>query len=92
MQECTIDVKNDKILFSCIVDGNESISAWRIKIYTLNDSALVLDTSKQTLSKPFYPIDSKNRNVVFEINLKDYLNDKFKNIHDIIKNDTIYII
>ena len=73
MQECTIDVSADKIPFSCIVDGNEAINAWQIKIYQLSDDTLFFTTDKQTLTTPFFPIDEKNRNVVFSIDLKPYL-------------------
>ena len=73
MTTSTIDATADKIPFSCIVDGNEAISAWQIIIYNLNDNSSVLDTGKIDLLTPFFPIDTKNRNSVFEINLKDYL-------------------
>lgn len=71
----TIDATADKIPFSCIVDGNEAISAWQIIIYNLIDNSSVFDTGKVDLLPPFFPIDTKNRNVVFEKNLKDYLGD-----------------
>lgn len=66
---CVVDVNADKITFSCIVDGDEPIYAWRIKIYKLSDNSLILDTGKKDLTTPFFPIDEKNRNVVFSIDL-----------------------
>ena len=73
MQECVVDVDAENIPFSCIVDGNEPIAAWQIKIYDIKTNMMVLDTGKQTLDVPFFPIDNKNRNVVFPVNLKKYL-------------------
>lgn len=72
-EECTIDINADEISFSCIVDGNESINAWQIIIYDIVDNTIVFDSGKITLKSSFYPVDEKNRNVVFEVNLKDYL-------------------
>lgn len=72
MQECTVDLNAKEIPFSCIVDGNESIYAWQIKIYKLSDGSLVFDTGKKTLDTPFFPINEKNKNMVFGINLRDY--------------------
>ena len=66
---CVVDVNADKITFSCIVDGDEPIYAWRIKIYKLSDNSLILDTGKKDLTTPFFPIDEKNRNVVFSVDL-----------------------
>ena len=79
MQECVVDANSEKILFSCIIDGNESISAWRIEIYDLINNSVVLTTDKQSLSTPFFPIDSKNRNKVFEIDLTPYKKQAFSN-------------
>lgn len=73
MQECTIDVTASKIPFSCVIDGNEAINAWQIKIYKLNDNTLVLDTNKQTLSSPFFPVDEKNKHVIFNRDLASYI-------------------
>lgn len=67
---CVVDVNADKITFSCIVDGDEPIYAWQIKIYKLSDNSLILDTGKKDLTTPFFPIDEKNRNVVFSVDLK----------------------
>ena len=72
-EECTIDINADEIPFSCIVDGNESINAWQILIYDIANNNVVFDSGKITLKSSFYPVDEKNRNVVFEVNLKDYL-------------------
>lgn len=72
-EECTIDLTADKIPFSCIVDGNESITKWQIKIYDITNNEEVFRTEEITLKPSFYPVDEKNRNVVFEINLKDYI-------------------
>ena len=79
-EECTIDITADEIPFSCIVDGNEAITAWRIVIYDINDDEIVYDTKQFDLPSPFYPIDEKNRNVVFSINLKDYPN-KYESVN-----------
>lgn len=75
MQECTIDLNESNIPFSCIVDGNEAVVAWQIIVYDINNGKSVFDSGKITLKSPFYPVDEKNRNVVFDINLKDYLGD-----------------
>ena len=72
-EECTIDITANEIPFSCIVDGNESIKAWQIVIYDLVTNDIVFDTGKITLKSSFYPVDEKNRNVVFSVNLKDYI-------------------
>ena len=74
-EECTIDITADEIPFSCIVDGNESINAWQIVIYDIITNDIVFDTGKITLKSSFYPVDEKNRNVVFPIDLKEYLGD-----------------
>ena len=73
-EECTIDLTADNIPFSCIVDGNESITKWQIKIYDITDNKEVFTTEEITLKPSFYPVDEKNRNVVFAVNLKEYLN------------------
>lgn len=72
VSECTIDMNADEVIFSCIVDGNESIKSWQIRVYRLKDNILVYDSGKITLDEPFYPIDEKNRNVVFSVNIKNY--------------------
>ena len=71
-EECTIDITATEIPFSCIVDGNESIKAWQIVIYDILDDKKVYDTGEIPLGTYFYPIDEKNRNVVFTKNIKDY--------------------
>lgn len=72
-EECTIDIAADKIPFSCIIDGNESINAWQIVIYDIVTNDEVLNTGKITLKSSFYPVDEKNRNVVFSVDLKEHL-------------------
>lgn len=71
-EECTIDISAKEIPFSCIVDGNESINAWRIMIYDINDDKKVYDTGQVNLDSSFYPVDEKNRNVVFTKDLTKY--------------------
>jgi hypothetical protein len=75
MTECTIDLNESNIPFSCIVDGNEAVVAWQIIVHDINNGESIFDSGKITLESPFYPVDEKNRNVVFNINLKDYLGD-----------------
>lgn len=72
-EECTIDITANEIPFSCIVDGNESVNAWQIVIYDIITNDIVFDSGKITLKSSFYPIDEKNRNVVFTVNLKEHL-------------------
>ena len=72
-EECTIDLTADEIPFSCIVDGNESITKWQIKIYDITNNEEVFKTEEITLESSFYPVDEKNRNVVFVVDLKKYL-------------------
>lgn len=80
LTDCVIDIgENNDMLFSCIVDGNEAINAWRIQIYRLSDNVLVYDSSKQECST-FFPIDENNKNVVFSINLKDYWSSEYYKI------------
>lgn len=79
-EECTIDLTADIIPFSCIVDGNESITKWQIKIYDITNNEEVFRTEEITLGSPFYPVDEKNRNVVFPVNLKDYFKDESGNL------------
>ncbi len=84
-EECTIDVAANNIPFSCIVDGNEAITAWQIVIYDILDDSEVFKTDEIHLEPSFYPVDEKNRNVVFHVNLKEYIpgdNDKFVNRAD----------
>lgn len=72
-EECTIDLTADKIPFSCIVDGNESITKWQIKIYDITNNEEVFKTEEITLESSFYPVDEKNRNVVFSVDIKEYI-------------------
>lgn len=72
-EECTIDINADEIPFSCIVDGNESVTDWQIVIYKIETNDVVFDSGKITLESSFYPVDEKNRNVVFSVDLKEYL-------------------
>lgn len=72
-EECTIDISADEIPFSCIIDGNESVTDWQIVIYDIITNDVVFDSGKITLESSFYPVDEKNRNVAFVVNLKDYL-------------------
>lgn len=81
-EECTIDLTADKIPFSCIVDGNESIKAWQIVVYDIITNDEVFNTGEITLESSFYPVDEKNRNIVFSVDLKDYIpedNNTFRN-------------
>ena len=71
-QECVIDATANDIIFSCVVDGDEAIGAWEIKIYTLIDNALMFDSGKQKLSSPIFPINAKNENAEFEVNIKNF--------------------
>ena len=73
-EECTIDLTADKIPFSCIVDGNESIKAWQIVVYDIITNDEVFNTGEITLESSFYPVDEKNRNVVFTEDIKQYPN------------------
>src|SRR5574344_1383097 len=75
VEECVVDAASyNGLNFSCIVDGNEPVYAWQIKIYRLSDNILVYDTGKIICESLFFPIDEKNRNVVFSKNLNDYNN------------------
>lgn len=74
LQECAIDFNSDVIPFSCIVDGNEAVYSWQIKIYSLDKNILVYRTGKVSFATPFFPIDEKNKNEVFSINIKNYSN------------------
>lgn len=67
-----IDLNSDDIPFSCVIDGNEVVTKWQIEVSRLNDNVLVFDTGIQTLSKPFNPIDNRNRSQKFTINIRDY--------------------
>lgn len=82
-----IDLNSATLPFSCIVDGNESVTDFQIVISKLKDNAVVFDTGMQKLNTPFFPINNRNQNVVFSIDLKDYANtvsgeNKFVNSSD----------
>ena len=72
-EECTIDLNAEEIPFSCIVDGNESITKWQIKIYDITNDEEVFKTEEVTLESSFYPVDEKNRNVEFLVNLYEHI-------------------
>lgn len=72
MSECVMDASADSKVFSCIVDGSESVVSWRIKIYTLASNTMVYDSGK--VSTQFYPVDEKNRNVIFKADISDHAN------------------
>ena len=80
-----IDLNSDTLPFSCVIDGNEAITDFRIVVSSLKDNVVVFDTGIQTLEKPFFPINNRNQNVVFSIDLKKYFDtaivksDDFKN-------------
>lgn len=89
MQECVVDLKSESIPFSCIVDGNEAITDWRIRIYLLSNNNLVFDTGLQSLDNVFYPIDEKNRNVVFPIDLKKYVDNTKYNFGYVLNDSSV---
>lgn len=74
-----IDLNSDTLPFSCIVDGNEAVTDFQIVISRLKDNVVVFDTGMKKLDKPFFPINNRNQNVVFKINLKNYLNSDAQN-------------
>jgi len=67
-----IDLNSMELPFSCIVDGDEAITKWQIIISKLDDNSIVFDSGEQELVTPFYPINNRNQNVVFKVNLKEY--------------------
>lgn len=67
-----IDLNSDTLPFSCIIDGNETITDFQIVVSKLSDNTVVFDTGMRTLGKPFFPINNRNQNVVFTAYLKDY--------------------
>ena len=67
-----IDLNSDALPFSCIVDGNEVITDFQIVISRLKDNEIVFDTGMHTLETPFAPVNNRNQNVVFTIDLKQY--------------------
>ena len=73
-----IDLNSTVLPFSCVIDGNEPIVKWQIVVSRLSDNAEVFDTGEQTLETPFLPIDNRNRNVVFTIDLKKHFNSSAK--------------
>ena len=74
-EECTVDLKANKIPFSCVVDGNESVTKWQIVIYDITNNEEVFRTEEIPLEFSFSPVDKKNRNVVFSVDLKPYVKD-----------------
>ena len=73
IERCVVDLNEYSIPFSCIVDGNTAVTAWKIVVYRLSDNAKVFDTGEIELDTPFYPVDSKNRNNTFQVDLKKYM-------------------
>lgn len=67
-----IDLNSASLPFSCILDGNEAITDWQIVVSRLTDNTVVFDTGKQTLKTPFFPINNRNQNVVFNVDLKEH--------------------
>lgn len=67
-----IDLNSDTLPFSCIVDGDEAIKYFQIIVSRLEDNSVVFDSGKRELKPLFYPINNRNQNVVFSINLRDY--------------------
>ena len=67
-----IDLNSSTLPFSCVVDGNEAVMYWQIKVSNLNDNKIVFDTGKKKRSSLFYPINNRNQNVVFSVNLKEH--------------------
>ena len=65
-----IDLNSDTLPFSCIVDGNEAIIRWQIVVSKLEDNAVVFDSGIQERNTPFFPINNRNQNVIFNVNLK----------------------
>lgn len=82
-----IDLNSVTLPFSCIVDGNEAVTDFQIVISRLKDNVVVFDTGMIALEKPFFPINNRNQNVVFSIDLKKYfdtasVNSEFVNSAD----------
>ena len=82
-----IDLNSETLPFSCIVDGNEAVTDFQIVVSKLSDNAVVFDTGMRALEKPFFPINNRNQNVVFDKDLKDYfdtdsVNNGFENSKD----------
>lgn len=70
-----IDLDLTSLPFSCIVDGNEAITSWQIIIAKLEDNVIVFDSGEIDISNdPFFPINSRNQNVVFSRDLKELEN------------------
>ena len=67
-----IDLNSATLPFSCIIDGNEAVKSWQIRVSRLSDNAVVFDTGEITLTPYFYPINNRNQNVPFSIDLKKY--------------------
>ena len=73
-ENTVIDLNSETLPFSCIVDGNESVTDFQIVVSRLSDNIVVFDTGMQKLNTPFFPINNRNQNVVFSIDLKGYPN------------------
>lgn len=69
-ENTVIDLNAETIPFSCIIDGNEAITSWQVQIFRLDDNQLVYDSEEQVLEPVFYPINNRNQNVTFSIDLK----------------------
>lgn len=67
-----IDLNSDTLPFSCIVDGDEAITHWQIVVSKLDSNSIVFDSGEQKLETPFYPINNRNQNIVFNIDLKKH--------------------
>ena len=66
-----IDLNSAKLPFSCVIDGNEAIKGWQIRVSRLKDNVVVFDTGEKMLASYFYPVNNRNQNVAFTIDLKD---------------------
>lgn len=67
-----IDLNSETIPFTCVVDGNEAITDWQITVSRVKDNSIVFDSGQQKLDTPFFPINNRNQNVPFSIDLKKY--------------------
>lgn len=97
MPNCVVDIMKDKysssgltgrITYSCIVDGNEAVNRYRLKVYDLetNKSLIVQDRGEGATSTNklpecfdsdglFYPINENNENNVFSTKAYGYTNE-----------------
>lgn len=72
-----IDFTDNNTKFSCIVDGNEAVKAWRVTFYHLGSQTPdtpVFTTNAVVRDDPFYPIDERNRNNTFVLTLDNIKN------------------